>query len=883
MASASNIRAGGAFVEIFAKDGAFQQAMTRVQNKLRATGKNMQQFGTGMAVGAGAVGAPLAMALRQFAGFDTAVRATAAAAGRGEKDLAGMRDAAEALGLQMGMSAADVASLGIEIARAFGDKLSPEQINKVTEAVLKMAKASGTDGALAASIMTSTMAQFGLGADQATRVADVLTVTSNATLNSVESLGEALSYAGVNAAEMGMSLEETAAILGTLGNVGIQGSMAGTTLRRLSTVTAAEATKLQEIFGVAFQDAAGNARPLVDVLGEVYQATADLPSAERAKKFSDAFGLLGITGARSIGKMSADTRKLADNLRNAAGASDKQSRFMMAGIGGAGAKLLVALQSIGNAFGEAIAGPATALANGFAGVALAIRQLVKAFPVLSQIAAASVAGLFALGVAGIAGGFALQVMASGIGVLAKLIAALATPMGMTTAVIVGGVAAILVAAYQLSPAFRQEADAIMAALSRLDFKAAWEVMNLNLAIALTQMAQMFGNAWATVKNTVAATASFIGDKLTEGLDRFLGVFGADILTIQAGLERLGLYFKAAFDWNFWRNGLDGAVQEMEARIERARANASTADQRAANRAKVRQEQADGRQAENDARNQGYESTIGTLRDDLRRARERALGIDQPAEEAAKPQPAQAPRPVVVSAPAAEPAPEAAGGGGGNTLGTFADSIGGRLGAGPTLTAAQRTASATERTADGVEQLLRANNGVGNEQGVGNEHGVGNPMGVGNESGVLGGGSPTPAPAAVAAPRTAVPAADPAPAAVAAPMGPLDSLPAMTAEQMAASFSDAGWTNVKKGTEAWMAKHRGEPAAVAAPRTAVPAADPAAITRAGASAMPPASSASQGLDKELLSVAERQAGLAQQMVDQLRQLLDVAKRGGLAFS
>ncbi|MFN3194289.1 MAG: phage tail tape measure protein [Aureliella sp.] len=92
---------------------------------------------------------------------------------------------------------------------------------------------------------------------------------ANKSFNSVESLGEALSYAGPVAADANMSLEETLAILGTLGNIGIQGSSAGNALKRLLTLSAAESEKFQKVFGVATMDVAGNARPLVDVLGEV--------------------------------------------------------------------------------------------------------------------------------------------------------------------------------------------------------------------------------------------------------------------------------------------------------------------------------------------------------------------------------------------------------------------------------------------------------------------------------------------------------------------------------------------------------------------------------------------------------------------------------------
>ena len=66
-ASAGAVRAGGAFIEIFAKDGAFQQAMTRVQNRLKAVSASMRQIGTNLSIGGAALGAPFVIAAGEAA------------------------------------------------------------------------------------------------------------------------------------------------------------------------------------------------------------------------------------------------------------------------------------------------------------------------------------------------------------------------------------------------------------------------------------------------------------------------------------------------------------------------------------------------------------------------------------------------------------------------------------------------------------------------------------------------------------------------------------------------------------------------------------------------------------------------------------------------
>jgi TP901 family phage tail tape measure protein len=131
-----------------------------------------------------------------------------------------------------------------------------------------------------------------------------------------------------------MSLEETLAILGSLGNMGIQGSDAGSSLRRLLTLSASQAEKFKKVFCVATTDAAGNVRPLVDVLGDVANATNDLPTGERAAKFAEVFGMLGVTSASAIGKSVADTRTLYEEIKKAGGAASATAQEMESGIGG---------------------------------------------------------------------------------------------------------------------------------------------------------------------------------------------------------------------------------------------------------------------------------------------------------------------------------------------------------------------------------------------------------------------------------------------------------------------------------------------------------------------------------------------------------------------
>ena len=227
----SRVRGGQVFVEIGADPRRLFKSLNDLNRHIGKIGSQLSSLGTRMTAFGAALTAPLALATRQFASFDDAIRATAAVSGATGAALQSLNDKARELGATTSFTAVQVANLMTELGRA---GFRPDEIENMTGAVLDLARATGTDATLAAGIMAATLRQFGLGATDAARAADVLTKAANATFNMVEGLGESLKYAGPVAQSLGMSLEDTVAVLGVLGNVGIQGSEAGTALVHLA-------------------------------------------------------------------------------------------------------------------------------------------------------------------------------------------------------------------------------------------------------------------------------------------------------------------------------------------------------------------------------------------------------------------------------------------------------------------------------------------------------------------------------------------------------------------------------------------------------------------------------------------------------------------------
>ena len=710
-ASAGAIRAGSAYVEIFARDGQFQQGMSRIRARLMTLGTQLRQAGTSMTLGGAALGVPFVMAARTAAAFSLEMARVRANTGATDQQFSQLNSSAKKFAVQFGRAPEEVATAMSELAKA---GLDAEGVMKSISPILAVAAADNMELSRAVEVAVSTMAQFGMTTNDFGTIADKLQATANASTTSVDSIGEALSFVGPKAQEAGQSFDDVSAAIATLADAGLRGSLGGTGLARVIESIANEEDKLAAL-GVSTRDAAGGMRPFIDVLEDLGAKTANMSNVDKIRLFTDIFEIRGANAALSLSTMRDKFDAVLGTIQNSGGTAIGKATAVMNSFGGAVAQLgaqfgVLKLQII-----DSMGPVATQAVQGFTNLLKVVGDFISRNGTLVAVIAGATAALFSIGVASIAAGIALQGLATGIRVvqaILPLIPALFSPIGLAVAAMGAAVAGGVVIARTLSPAFKEETDAIMAALMRLDFGAAWQVMNINLAIALVQMHQKFAQSFDFVTNTVTAASQFIGDMLIEGLDRFMGVFGEDILTMQSGFEKLGLFFRAAFDWDFAINGLTKALNRVDDEVEKARQRSPDADARAADRKKKRDQNAAERGAAAAARDKGFEDTIKALREDDERAKKRARGeMPKPAEEPAKPG-----QPIKPKLPAAPPGafmpPPKSEGEKDKGISSAGNWTGVGLAIGPELAKledpAQRTADATERTADAVAGLAGVN-------------------------------------------------------------------------------------------------------------------------------------------------------------------------------
>lgn len=197
----------------------------KVTGKLKDFGSWFMHHKVMITAAAAAISAAVIM---PYAKLETALVRTRIALGGTAEDMKLLKDLADDLGSNTIYSATQVAEGMQQLAKAGYDV---NAILAATPGVLNAAVIEELDLATASEIVVSSLAMFKLGADQATRAADVLAKGANLALTDMPGLAEGLKMVGYTASEMGYSLEETVALLAMLSQFKIEGSMAGTALR----------------------------------------------------------------------------------------------------------------------------------------------------------------------------------------------------------------------------------------------------------------------------------------------------------------------------------------------------------------------------------------------------------------------------------------------------------------------------------------------------------------------------------------------------------------------------------------------------------------------------------------------------------------------------
>jgi TP901 family phage tail tape measure protein len=411
------IRAGRAFVSLYADN-------TRLGRDLRESVAMMKRFSnSARAVGASLVsaglkmGAPFAIATAIFTGFEDQMAEVRAVTQASVGDFAALTDQAKQLGRTTSFMAKEVAGAQTELGRAGFD---PSQIMAGTGAILDLARGTKTDLAQAAQIGADSLRAFRMEAEQMPRVADVLVATANNSSQGLIDLFEALKTVGPVAADVGASMEDTAAAIGVLANNGIKGTLAGNAMKRayLNLANPTIRKKIQELTNVSAVDSAGNLRPLASVITDIGRATKGMPNAKKLDIFSQIFGDRAVVAASAFAGSAGNFTDLQGVLNDSAGTAARTAAIMDDTLGGSFRKLLSAAEGVAIEVGGVIAPAIRGLADIATEAAGSVTAFIKENRGLVIALAATAAGAIAGGATLIAVGGAVGVLAIGLGKVA---------------------------------------------------------------------------------------------------------------------------------------------------------------------------------------------------------------------------------------------------------------------------------------------------------------------------------------------------------------------------------------------------------------------------------------------------------------------------------
>ncbi|EME2405640.1 phage tail tape measure protein, partial [Salmonella enterica] len=266
-------------------------------------------------------------------------------------EMQALRKQARQLGDNTAASADDAASAQIIIAKGGGDAAA---IAAMTPVTLNLSLANRKTMEENAQLLMGTKAAFQLSNDAAAHIGDVLSTTMNKTTADFQGLSDSLSYLAPVAKNAGVSLEQAAAITGTLHDNNIRGSMAGTggaaVITRLQAPTGKAYDALKEL-GVKTSDSKGNTRPLFTILKEMQASFKrnNLGTSQKAEYVKTIFGEEAMKSASVLMAAAASGKldKLTATIKDSDGKTEELVKVMQDNLGGDFKEFQSAYEAVG--------------------------------------------------------------------------------------------------------------------------------------------------------------------------------------------------------------------------------------------------------------------------------------------------------------------------------------------------------------------------------------------------------------------------------------------------------------------------------------------------------------------------------------------------------
>lgn len=322
-----------------------------------------------------------------------------------ESQMRELSDIAQTLGLESMFNSQEIASGMKYLAMAGND------FNEVTQMIRGAVMVAGASGMEiggkggAADIITNVMRTFRQEGERASVVVgDQMTKAALSANISMTDLAESIKYAGADMVTLNQTLPQTMAMIGTLGNAGIQASMAGTAISNMArylnksiadpNFKGGEALASIGLSPEDFLDTTGSIIDLGDALEKIKIATQDMNASQRNLIMNQIFGVRGMRAAVAMMNDLEGYRELLNKIQNeSSGTASEMMDKRMSSLAGRLDAMVNSFENLATTFATSVT-PVLGPIFDAVGYVMGILRNILATPVLGTF----IAGFTTLGV-----------------------------------------------------------------------------------------------------------------------------------------------------------------------------------------------------------------------------------------------------------------------------------------------------------------------------------------------------------------------------------------------------------------------------------------------------------------------------------------------------
>lgn len=293
-------------VKVSADTSDAEKGLSSLDQKVGSTGNTLATAFGGVAIaGLTALAAGFAASVTAAAGFEQQMSAISAVSGATATEMQQLSAMALELGKTTSFSASEAAN-GIEELIKAGVSIQ-DVMGGAASASLSLAAAGAISVGDAASIAANAMNQFNLTGGDLGHVADLIAGAANASAIDVNDFKFSLAAVGAVANTVGFSFDDTATAIALLGQAGIKGSDAGTSLKTMFLSLQPSTEKQTALFkelglitadgANQFFDATGKVKGMAEIAGTLQEALSGMTQQQKLATLETIFGSDAIRAA----------------------------------------------------------------------------------------------------------------------------------------------------------------------------------------------------------------------------------------------------------------------------------------------------------------------------------------------------------------------------------------------------------------------------------------------------------------------------------------------------------------------------------------------------------------------------------------------------------